>query len=72
MLFVFTMTTAHKQKSSAWRNAKSKIILRFGSITLAARHYRVHPNSIRLAAEGQCPHVAKALLRDGILEQEVA
>jgi hypothetical protein len=55
--------TSHNKTSEPrnWLGVKVKVIARFGTIRRAAVKLGCHHNSIRAAAEGRCPGIAKKL-----------
>lgn len=51
----------HAQKTKSWREVKAKIILRFGTVSAAAREIGCSEQAIRQTAQGRCPRVAEKL-----------
>ncbi len=68
MKFIFMTVNSHSQNSESrkWSGVKGQIIARFRKIKEAATLAGCHPNSFRLAANGECPRIRKWLEKRGI------
>lgn len=62
-----THKPAKARLAASWNQVKGLLIARFGELNLAADHFGCHRNSLRNAARGRSPGIAKKLKAEGIL-----
>lgn len=58
------MNQPDSERKLKWRQLKSALILRFGTVSAAARHFKCTPNAIYQVAAGECPKVRRSLEKE--------